>query len=1103
VWLGRNTLGTWRAVKLVYRADFEEDRPYEREYEGIRQFEPVSRTHEHLVDILHIGRNDAGGYFYYVMELADDANGEAAGGCREETARPVFPDHYSPRTLRSELQRNGRLEVSRCVGLGLALARALEHLHAQGLVHRDVKPSNVIFVAGKPKLADIGLVTAMVEARSLVGTEGYSPPEGAGTAKGDIYGLGKTLYEAATGKHLRQFPEPPTGLGALPYREELLELDEVIQRACHPDPALRFASAAAVRADLETLRLGVSLRRLRRTQAVLGRVRRLGAVAAALLVVAVVLGLWQNRQAAQLREVVAEARYNSIRLHVANGTRLMDEGDLPGALAWFVEAMKQASGTPEEAVHRDRVALVLREFPRLQAMALHEGRVYSAEFSPDGRRIVSACEDGAARVWDAESGQQLTLPLKHGRAVNAAVFNPDGATVATAADDGAARLWESTSGRLRFPPLEHPSAVLQAVFSPDGRWLLTACTDGRARTWEAATGRLLADSLAHSKPVVQAEFSSDGRFVATASDDGTARVWTVPGGEPATGPLRHEGKVRRAVFSRDGRHLATASYDGTARVWSVETGQPLGDPIPVAPQAHGVEWSRDGAWLLAWGSDQNRWGEARVWDALNGQAVSPPLRHRGRVKQAAFSPDGRRVVTVSHDGTARLWDAATGEPASPVLRHNEQVWMARFSPNGRRLLTSGRDGLWRLWDLQTSADREVIGPFRADGLTDDIHFDGKRVVGANRSGTVLTWTLADGEPQRPALPHPDNVFSLRLTRDGGRVVTGCGDGRVRMWNAVTGQLVHGAMWHGGEVRGVAISPDERWLASASTNGTVQLWDSATGKARFPPLAHERPVWYVAFSPDSRLLLTCTGTIGWESAIDGPGSVRVWSVATGSLVSPAWHHAEGGQVTPAVFCPDSRLVAVGCESSLPDTSDAHVWDARSGRETVSRFQHRSGVTRVAFSGNCRALATGCGDGAMRLWDPATGAALSGWLRHQGEVTAVEFSSDSKRLLTASQDRTARLWDAATGEALGLPLRHPGPVILCKLSRDGRRLVSVEMYNGVVRLWNVGSATVSASQLEGRSVLYSGMRLDARTGPRALTPPELVAHWRGLAEAREPR
>lgn len=189
VWLARNVLGSFRAVKIVQRETFRHERQYEREFEGVKAFEPHSRTHAGFVHILHVGRDHRQGFFYYVMELADD---EAHG-------REVRPMSYRPRTLRSELDRRTALPAPECADLALPLLAALDHLHRQGLVHRDIKPANFIFAGGRPKFADIGLVAAISVEATLVGSIGYNAPEGSGCPPADLFSFGRVLFEMFTG----------------------------------------------------------------------------------------------------------------------------------------------------------------------------------------------------------------------------------------------------------------------------------------------------------------------------------------------------------------------------------------------------------------------------------------------------------------------------------------------------------------------------------------------------------------------------------------------------------------------------------------------------------------------------------------------------------------------------------------------------------------------------------------------------------------------------------------------------------------------------------------------------------------------------------------
>lgn len=233
VWLAQSITGALRAVKIVWREDFELEKTFHCEFEGIQQFEPISRGHPGLVHILHVGWNEEHGFYYYVMELADDAE---AGPHIEELST------YVPRTLSSDMKQHGRLDLHFCQEAGAFIADALHYMHEHGLTHRDIKPSNIIYCGGVCKLADIGLVAAS-GARAFVGTEGFVPPEGPGTPQADLYSLGKVLYEMSSGKDRMEFPEVPDNLDATEW-SFWLNFNRVICRACAPDLSERYATCA-------------------------------------------------------------------------------------------------------------------------------------------------------------------------------------------------------------------------------------------------------------------------------------------------------------------------------------------------------------------------------------------------------------------------------------------------------------------------------------------------------------------------------------------------------------------------------------------------------------------------------------------------------------------------------------------------------------------------------------------------------------------------------------------------------------------------------------------------------------------------------------------
>jgi hypothetical protein len=246
VWLARSLVGMYRAVKIVRRANFADEAPYDREFCGIEKFMPVSLKHPGLLQVLHVGQDPPERYFFYIMEAADD----------EVSGQRIDPERYSPRNLHSELLRRQRLPLVDCVELGLSLSGALAYLHDRQLIHRDLKPSNIVFVHGRPKIADVGLVTDIRGVRTSVtalGTPGYMAPEGPGTKSADVFSLGKVLYEAFTGLAPNRFPEIPSEMLVHAGQESLIRLNRLLLKACENNPLQRYQTAGEFREDLLTL----------------------------------------------------------------------------------------------------------------------------------------------------------------------------------------------------------------------------------------------------------------------------------------------------------------------------------------------------------------------------------------------------------------------------------------------------------------------------------------------------------------------------------------------------------------------------------------------------------------------------------------------------------------------------------------------------------------------------------------------------------------------------------------------------------------------------------------------------------------------------------
>ncbi|HKI71554.1 MAG TPA: WD40 repeat domain-containing serine/threonine-protein kinase, partial [Verrucomicrobiae bacterium] len=818
-------------------------------------------------------------------------------------------ESYAPKTIRTEISRRGRLPFEECLQLSLSLTAALSHLHKGGLVHRDIKPSNIIFVNGIPKLADIGLVADTSEAKSYVGTEGFIPPEGPGTPQADIYSLGKVLYEIATGKDRQSFPEPPTLLEEFADRGRFLELNEVIIKACETDLRARYRSAEEMHDDLVLLQTGRSVRRLRVIERRFRIAKRVGAIAAA--VALLVMGILY-----QTTKEKARATERVIRLYVANGTRLMNEGDLFGSLLWFTQALRLDAGdAARQEPHRTRVASVLRQCPKLLNVFAHGTSLFYAEFSPDGTRLVTASDDYTARVWDVDSGKEI-LVLRHDGPVYHAAFSPDGRCIVTASADHTARVWDAQSGEPVSPPLRHKDTVWGAGFSPDSQTVATASADKTAQVWNFTTGEPIGPPLVHPNSVARVSFSPDGQLLAAVTVGDCAWIWETKAGRLRPfSPLKHMGTFCGVQFSPDSQRILTCELNA-ARVCDAITGREVFPRIQHEEGLNAAVFSPDGSLLVTASDDQ----KAHVYDAATGRLIGAAGRLEGPVRSADFSPDNRRIVTGGQDFSARVWDAAKGSPPSPILRHISEVKHVAFNADGRRFLSLSCDQAVRVWDLANSGldDSPIVSKQATSQRLLNLH--GDRLL---RLGESNELTVQDANTGRKflSLRHPQSVCFATYAPDDRYIVTGCSEENavssrpttLSFWGAKHGQRLNQfEMEHGFWISDASFSPAGRLFAAGGGDATARVWEVPSGRPVCGPLPHDREVSFVAFSPDTRWLVT--GTRG--------NLVRVWDVATGQPVTPPLKHPS--PIRRAIFSDDKRrLYTVTWDDYF------QVWDVARG------------------------------------------------------------------------------------------------------------------------------------------------------------------------------
>lgn len=808
-------------------------------------------------------------------------------------------------TLAARVARaGGPLPNREAAVLVAKVARAVHYAHQRGVLHRDLKPGNVLLDSrGEPRLADFGVAklleqdSTVTHTQGLLGTPAYMAPEQAAgrghdlTTAADVYGLGAILYELIAGR-------PPFAGGTTletirhvlerePKRPRLenpaadRDLEVICLKCLEKTPERRYSSADALAEDLERWlrhepirarpvgvweRAGKWVRRHPR-RAVLA-----GVLAAALLALAVVPAAMNvrlraaNRQAALKAE---ESRQHLVRFNVARGVESMNQGDLAGSLPWFVRALELDTGRPElEEAHRIRIAATLNQLPRLVQILEAGTNLSAARFGPGGHWILFRSEnDSLAQVWDAASGQPVAPPLRHQAFLRSAVFDAAGQRVLTASYDGTAQAWEARTGQPAAPPLRHAAGVTSAVFTPDDRRVVTGAFQGGVAVWDASSGERLLQ-LPAEESVHDVACSPDGRWIAGAVDRGL-RLWET--NRPHSSRLIESRMVhglRRVMFSPDSSRVLGAGGTGS-RVWDVASTTPL-TPVLLHPNfwVFGAGFGPGGATVVSWGRD----GLARIWGIGDQIAEIPPLRHDHAVRHAEFSPDGLHLVTASQDHTARVWDAQTGELLC-ALRHSGPLVHASFSDDGRRVVTLDARTA-RVWDL---ADTALAGPLlrvpRPHGLA--FSSDGRQLLTADAERNVRVRDIATGGElplaavppgsarptlaytQRPArLPHPDGRRELVI--DDGAVLREIG----------TQRPLGPPLRHREEIVTAAFSPNGRYVATASTDRTARVWAVETGDPLTPPLRNPATVYQAVFSPDSRQL----------GILSGASSAEVWRLS---------------------------------------------------------------------------------------------------------------------------------------------------------------------------------------------------------------------------------
>ena len=763
------------------------------------------------------------------------------------------------------------------------------------------------------------------------------------------------------------------------------------------------------------------------------RLRRMVAGFAALTIAAIIAGVVALRE----KNAAVQALSNSDFLQAG---RFITTGSRGDALAYLTRSISE-NPKNEAAIVRLTTLLTSHSWMLPVLIFPHSNVVEYAQFSPDGTKVVTASDDGTARIWDAQTGHSLTNPLRHHGFVWSAQFSPDGKKIVTGCDDGTAQVWDVKTGQPLLPqPLQHSNKVGWVQFSPDGKKIVTASDDGTARIWDAQTGKPLTGFMRHTGIVEYVEFSPDGKKIITASDDRTAGIWDAETGARLF-QLQHGDIVWSAHFSSNGDLAVTASSDNTARIWDVHTGKLLVKPLQHGAWVVSARFSPDGKKVVtaSWNNT------AQLWDALTGAPIGEPMKHDSAVNSADFSPDGKKIVTASLDYTARIWDAQTGKPITEPMKQGNLGWIAQFSPDGKRILTASFDGSAKIWEaISAPASAE---PLQHQKTIFAMQFspDGKRIITGSYDHTARVWDVGSGTNICASLLHNDTIRSVQFSPDGKLVATGSDDGTVRIWDARTGQAQR-LFQHSNAVECATFSPDGTKLATASMDGTAQMWDVKTGSHLFT-VSQSNAIWTVQFSRDGKKFITGAGDC--DSKPTGPfstnGTAQIWDAQTGSPLTPPMHR--DGAVVSVQFSPDGKRVVTGGWDNT-----ARIWDARTGQPISPPLRHGNKVMSAQFSPDGKLVVTAGLDHKVCVWNADTGQLAIEPLIHPDPVWTAHFSPDGKWIVTGSRDHFVRLWDTETGQPLMEPLQQVGSVYLAEFNPNGKQ-VAIAATNDAARIQDI--------------------------------------------------
>jgi WD40 repeat protein len=960
--------------------------------------------HPHIVPIYEVGEHE--GQHFFSMKLIDGPS----------LARTLAGQ---PKLVVGKEQQRHAAELL------IAVARAVHHAHQRGILHRDVKPGNILLDAhGQPHVTDFGLArkvegdSGLTHTGAVIGTPSYMAPEQARgekmlTTAIDVYGLGAILYELLTGRPPFKGENPLDTLRLLqddePVRPRTLQpsLDRDLETICFKcldkDPARRYGSAEALADDLERRQAGepISARRVGGAERVAKWARRHPApMALAVVSMVALLALVGIAVAHSYNAELAKANRS---LEDANGKLEDANGQLETTAIELKSTLAEVQTQKTEADHQRTRARTEEAKARRYLYAARMTLAQQAEQEKQPGRIIQLLrsvipatddeEDLRAwewhHLWRKYHGEQSTM-RGHSGAVTAVAFSPDDRWLASASADRTIRIWDTITGK-EVRTLQTPSHVVAVAWSPDGQRLASASTGKIAQLWDPINGKKLHDLSGQSAEVTRVAFSSQGEHVAGLFEANGWIVWQARTGNQNTdrmdnvfgaagafaGPAvcANRQKLVRATHMR-----GTDKFRATINIVNLPAGSTaMSVKLDQGIIVWNVAISPNGEEFAA-AADQS----IMLWDTGSG-ALRATFPAGDVVRVCAFSADGSRIAAGTDGGQVLIWSQPGA--ATRTLRHQQQRRINHVSFGAEGHLVAA--GTQRIWDVRTG--EPIANPRVAREM------DYQRVLlspkGQWIAGAPPT-IVAELDPRRRSVAldrkgtegavHRDGPFGYAFSANGRWLAEAPGSEGVILWDRHTGQRVRQFAiepWSSC----VAFSPDDRLLAAGSgwwdpdntpiygsksvRRGSLQVWDVASGLALLPLEDFPINVWSVAFSPNGRLLAAAMGE--YQELGGARGMVQIWDTATWRVIHKLYGHQHC--VWSVAFSPDGRRLASASgrhtNYNKDEPGEVFVWDVAT-MERVWRYRDEThALYGVAFSPDGRHLALGGERGDLVLFDGA--------------------------------------------------------------------------------------------------------------------------------------